>query len=361
MRNKKRFNALIISLLMVVVLAGCGTNQGSGTVSGSNTLPASTNDNQVVNIYTARHYEADTTLFQNFTKQTGIKVNVVSGKAEELIERLKREGQNTEADLFITVDGGVLNAAKEAAVLQSIVSEQINANVPSNLRDVDNHWVGLATRARVIVYAKDRVQPEQLSTYEALTSDQWKGKVLVRSSTSLYNQSLLASFIAIEGEKMAEDWAKGIVTNLAKKPEGGDRDQAKAIAAGVGDLAIMNTYYVGLMHHSADPEEVKVAQQLGVFFPNQQTTGTHINISGIGLTKYSKNKENALRLIEYLTAPEAQSELSKLNFEFPVNADAQLPDLLNSWGTFTKQNLDFSTLGLYNKKAMEIFHKVGWQ
>lgn len=355
MRNKKRFSILIIGVLLLLTLAGCGTNSDNGASSDT------AKKDQVVNIYTARHYEADTTLFENFTKQTGIKVNVVSGKAEELIERLKREGQNTEADLFITVDGGVLNAAKEAEVLQPIVSEQIDANVPSKLRDADNHWVGLTTRARVIVYAKDRVSPQQLSTYEDLTSEQWQGKVLVRSSTSLYNQSLLASFIAIEGEKMAEDWAKGIVANLAKKPEGGDRDQAKAIAAGVGDVAIMNTYYVGLMHNSADPEEVKVAEQLGVFFPNQSTTGTHINISGIGLTKHSKNKENALKLIEYLTAPEAQSELSKLNYEFPVNKDAQLPDLLKSWGEFRTQDLDFSTLGLYNKKAMEIFHKVGWQ
>lgn len=360
MRKRKIVGMLLASLLIAGLLAGCGTTKEEGKdKEKANT--ANKDKNQVVNIYTARHYEADTKLFEDFTEKTGIKVNVVSDKAETLIERLKREGKNTEADLFITVDGGVLNAAKEADVLQPVTSDKIDANVPKSLRDTEDYWVGLATRARVIVYAKDRVKPDELSTYEDLTSDKWKGKVLVRSSTSLYNQSLLASFIAIDGEQKAEDWAKGIVNNLAKKPEGGDRDQAKAIAAGVGDLAIMNTYYVGLLHNSADPEEVKVAEQLGVFFPNQGSTGTHINISGIGLTKYSKNKENAIKLIEYLTDTEAQSELSKSNFEFPVNKKAEMPDLLKSWGEFTPQDLDFSTLGVYNRKAIEIFNKVGWQ
>lgn len=360
MRGKKILSAVVTLFLIVGILAGCGTNKEAGKDTDNDKKEAS-NKNQVVNIYTARHYESDAQLFEDFTEKTGIKVNVVSGKAEELIERLKREGKNTEADLFITVDGGVLNAAKEADVLQPIKSEKIDANVPKNLRDTEDFWVGIATRARVIAYSKDRVKPEDLSTYEDLTNEKWKGKILVRSSTSLYNQSLLASFIAIDGEQKAEDWARGIVNNMARKPEGADRDQAKAIVAGVGDLAIMNTYYVGLLHNSADPEEVKVAEQIGVFFPNQGSTGTHINISGVGLTKYSKNKENAVKLVEFLTDVDAQTELSKANFEFPVNKKAEMPELLKSWGEFTPQNLDFSKLGVYNKKAIEIFNKVGWQ
>lgn len=360
MRNKQIVSTLLALLLLAGLLAGCGGNKEADQEKNSTQNTGSVKD-QVVNIYTARHYESDEKLFKQFTENTGIKVNIVSGKAEELIERLKREGKDTEADLFITVDGGVLNEAKEAGVLQPVSSEKIDANVPKNLRDKENYWIGLSTRARVIVYSKDRVKPEDLSTYEDLTSERWKGKVLVRSSTSLYNQSLLASFIAIEGEQKAEEWARGIVNNLAKKPEGGDRDQAKAIAAGIGDVAIMNTYYVGLLHNSADPEEVKVAEQLGVFFPNQESTGTHINISGIGLTKYSKNKENAIKLIEFLTDPEAQTELSISNFEFPVNKKAEMPELLKSWGEFKAQDLDFSMLGVYNRKAIEIFNKVGWQ
>ena len=214
-----------------------------------------------------------------------------------------------QADLFVTVDGGVLANAKQNDILQPVSSDIIDENVPENLRDVDNNWIGLATRARIIAYSKDRVSPEELSTYEDLTSDKWKGKLLVRSSTSLYNQSLLASFIELNGEEKAEQWAQGIVNNFARQPDGGDRDQAKAIAAGTGDVAIMNTYYVGLLANSEDPEEVKVADSIGVFFPNQETNGTHVNISGIGLTKHSKNKENAIKLIEYMTSVEAQEFL----------------------------------------------------
>ena len=208
---------------------------------------------------------------------------------------------------------------------------------------------------------KIRVQPEELSTYEDLTNEKWKGKLLVRSSTSLYNQSLLASFIELNGEEQAEQWAQGIVNNFARQPDGGDRDQAKAIAAGTGDVAIMNTYYVGLLANSEDPEEVKVADSIGVFFPNQETNGTHVNISGIGLTKHSKNKENAIKLIEYMTSVEAQEILSAKNYEFPVNPNAAKPELLESWGDFKMQELNFDTLGEHNKKAIEIFNKTGWK
>ena len=237
----------------------------------------------------------------------------------------------------------------------------VNQQVPKNLRDKENHWIGLSTRARVIVYAKDRVKPGDLSTYEDLASDKWKGKVLVRSSTSLYNQSLVASLVELIGEKKTEEWAKGIVTNMGRTPEGGDRDQVKGIAAGMGDVAIMNTYYVGGMLHSKDPEEVKAAKQVGVFFPNQETTGTHINISGVGLTKYSKNEKNALKLIEFLTGKGAQETIAKENFEFPVNAQAQLPELLKTWGEFKVQEIDFAKLGVHNKKALEILNKAGWK
>lgn len=316
---------------------------------------------KVVNVYTARNYDVDKKLFEQFTQQTGIKVNVIEGKAEELIERIKREGENSPADVFITVDGGILNLAKEEGILQPVESKVVDQQVPKNLRDKDNHWIGVSTRARVIVYSKDRVKPEDLSTYEDLASEKWKGKVLVRSSTSLYNQSLLASLIELIGEEKAEAWAKGIVQNMAQDPKGGDRDQAKAIAAGIGDVAIMNTYYVGGMLHSKDPEEVKAAQQVGVFFPNQQTTGTHINISGIGLAKYSKNKENAIKLIEFLTGKEAQETITNENFEFPVNPQAQLPELLKSWGEFKTQEIDFAKLGVHNKKALEILNKAGWK
>jgi len=359
MNLPKIFKSLLAGTVLTIGLAGCGPTS-SNTEDKAASTPT-TAKNQEVNVYTARHYEVDQELYNKFTAATGIKVNVVKGEAEELIERLKREGESTQADLFVTVDGGVLANAKQNDILQPVTSETIDKNVPKNLRDADNNWIGLATRARIIAYSKDRVSPDQLSTYEDLTSDKWKGKVLARSSTSLYNQSLLASFIELNGEEKAEQWAKGIVNNFARQPDGGDRDQAKAIAAGTGDVAIMNTYYVGLLANSEDPEEVKVANNIGVFFPNQETNGTHVNISGMGLTKHSKNKENAIKLIEYMTSVEAQEFLSAHNYEFPVNANAKKPELLNSWGDFKMQELNFDTLGEHNKKAIEIFNKTGWK
>ncbi|WP_077212018.1 Fe(3+) ABC transporter substrate-binding protein [Bacillus dakarensis] len=360
MNLAKLFKPLIVGTALTITLAGCGSNQGDPKGDESAAQPKTT-ENQEVNIYTARHYEADDELYKNFTEETGIKVNVVKGKAEELIERLKREGESTQADLFVTVDGGVLANAKQNDILQPVTSDVINENVPENLRDVDNQWVGLATRARIIAYSKDRVSPDELSTYEDLTSEKWNGKLLVRSSTSLYNQSLLASFIELNGEEQAQEWAEGIVNNFARQPDGGDRDQAAAIAAGTGDVAIMNTYYVGLLANSEDPEELKVADSIDVFFPNQETTGTHVNISGIGLTKHSKNKENAVKLIEYVTSVEAQELLSAANYEFPVNPEAAMPELLESWGDFKMQELNFDTLGEHNKKAIEIFNQTGWK
>ncbi|MHA0855370.1 Fe(3+) ABC transporter substrate-binding protein [Paenibacillus sp. CMAA1364] len=360
MNLTKLIKPLLTSTLLMIVLAGCGTTQSETEVEKVASKPETTK-NQEVNIFTGRNYEVDDELYKKFTEETGIKVNVVKGKAEELIERLKREGESTAADLFVTVDGGILANAKKNEILQTVTSDIINENVPEHLRDVDNNWIGLATRARIIAYSKDRVSPEELSTYEDLTSDKWKGKLLVRSSTSLYNQSLLASFIELNGEEQAEQWSQGIVNNFARQPDGGDRDQAHAIAAGTGDIAIMNTYYVGLLANSEDPEEVKVADQIGVFFPNQETNGTHVNISGIGLTKHSKNKENAIQLIEFMTSVEAQEILSANNYEFPVNPNAEKPALLKSWGDFKIQQLNFDTLGEHNKKAIEIFNKTSWK
>lgn len=379
MKPRKALMAILAGFLLAGLLAACGSganNGGSGSVSaggpsadagGAQTGGQEENRSggqqgePVVNIYSARHYEVDDVLFQQFTDATGIKVNVVKGEAEELIERLKREGASTEADLFFTVDGGVLAYAKESGVLEPVTSPVIEENVPARYRDKDNHWIGVSTRARVIVYSKDRVDPSQLSAYEDLADPKWKGKVLARSSSSLYNVSLLASFIALKGEEAAEKWAKGVVANFARDPQGGDRDQAKAIVAGIGDVAIMNTYYIGLLAHSKDPEEVKVAERVGIIFPNQETDGTHINISGIGFVKHGKHKDNAVKLIEFLTGKEAQETLTNSNFEFPVNPAAERAEYIRAWGEFKEQELDFDLLHVHNAKAIEIFNKAGWK
>lgn len=342
----------------MLILAACSSD--SSTSSKEEKENEST-ESKEVNLYTSRHYDVDDELYKKFEEQTGIKVNVIKGEPDELLERIIREGGATPADLFLTADAGRLFRAKEEGILQAVSSDTLDAQIPKKYQDNDQMWYGLAKRARVIVYNKETVKPEDLSTYEALTAPEWKGRVLIRSSENVYNQSLLASFVAIDGEEKAKEWAAGLVTNFARTPEGGDRDQAKAIAAGIGDVAIMNTYYVIQMLNSEDPEEVKVAQNLGVFFPNQETTGTHINISGAGVVKTSKNKDNAIKLLEFLSSPESQGVFAETNGEYPVNESVEASEQLKAWGDFKEQDIPLSDLGENNAKAMMIFNEVGWK
>ena len=316
---------------------------------------------QVVNVYTHRHYPSDQELFAKFEKQTGIKVNVVNAKADELMQKMTLEGEQSPADVLITVDAGRLVRAKNKGLLQSINSEELNRIIPSYLKDEDNQWFALTKRARVIVYAKDRINPEQLSTYEDLGATIWKEKILIRSSGNIYNQSLLASIIANDGEEEAKKWTKSIVTNMARTPKGNDRDQVKAVVAGEGDIAVVNTYYIGKLLNSKNPEEVKAGNGAGIFFPNQKDRGTHINISGAGVAKYAPNKENAIKFIEFLVSKESQEVFALTNYEYPVNNEVKPSELLQSWGDFKEDTLALSKLGQFNKKAVIIFDEAGWK
>lgn len=371
---KKLVTLLMAMIMATAVLAGCAapTEEAPAENTAAETaVEDKVEENKeetsepveagVVNLYTDRHYDTDSELYKQFTEETGIEVNVIKGKGDELIERMKREDADTEADLLITADAGRLFRAKDAGLLQTVESDLVDANVPENLRDKDSTWIGLTMRGRVIVYAKDRVTPDMLSTYEDLTDPKWEGKILVRSSSNIYNQSLLASFIEVSGEEAAKAWAEGLVKNMAREPQGNDRAKATAVVAGEGDLAIMNTYYIGKMLNSDNPEEVNVAQNVGVFFPNQETTGTHVNVSGAGLAKHSKNKENAVKLIEFLTSEKAQGEFSSANYEYPVNPNVEASELLKSWGEFKTQDINLSVLGENNLRAVEIFNEVNWQ
>lgn len=354
----KKLLSFLLVLGTLLVLAACGnsnTDEDTSETSGDDTA------GNEVNLYTARHYDVDDELYKKFEEETGIKVNLIKGEADELLERIKREGDATQADLFLTADAGRLHRAKEDGILQSVSSDVLDEQVPANFQDEDQMWYGLTKRARVIMYDKEKVDPSELSTYEALAEEEWAGRVLIRSSENIYNQSLFASLIELNGEEEAKEWAAGMVDNFARDPEGGDRDQAKAIAAGVGDVAIMNTYYYGQMLNSEDPEEVKVAESLGVFFPNQDTTGTHVNVSGAGVVKSSKNKENAIELLEFLSAPEAQETFASANYEYPVNESVEPTELLQSWGDFKEQDISMSALGENNAKAILLFNEVGWK
>ena len=316
-----------------------------------------------VNIYSHRHYEADKQLFKMFEEKTGVKVNVVNAKANELIKRLEKEGENSPADLLITADVGRLYLAEQKGLLQSVSSKFLNETIPAKLKDKDNMWFGLTKRARVIVYNKDKVKPSELSTYEDLTSSKWNKKVLVRQSSNIYNQSLLASFIASQGEDKAKKWAEGIVNNMARSPAGSDRDQMKAVAAGIGDVAIVNTYYLGMLLNSKKKNEVMVGAKMGIFFPNQGANerGTHINISGIALTKSSKNRDNAIKLIEFLASTQAQKIFAEANFEYPVNPNVKPSALLQSWGEFKEDQTELYKFGKYNAQAVKIFNEIKWK
>ncbi len=300
-------------------------------------------------------------MFKNFTDKTGIEINVVKGSADQLIQRLISEGENSPADLLLTVDAGRLHRAKSAGVLQPIRSKTLYKNIPTSLRDPDNQWFALTVRARVIVYSKERVNPNDLSTYEDLASSKWKGRIAVRSSSNIYNQSLMASLIDANGKRKALEWAKAVRKNMARAPRGSDRDQARAVAAGIADVAIMNTYYIGKLASSSDSKDRKVVEEVGVFFPNQKGRGTHINISGAGVTKSSKNKENAIKFIEYLSSSEAQDVFGSVNYEYPVKIENNKSDLLNSWGPFKSDKLNLSILGKRNSDAVKLFDKAGWE
>ncbi len=318
------------------------------------------NSNEV-NVYTHRHYESDQQLFKMFEEQTGIKVNVINASADELIQKMTLEGSNSPADVLITVDAGRLHRAKENDLLQPVSSEILENTVPSHLKDNENYWFGVTKRARVIAYAKDRITPEELSTYEDLASEKWNKRLIIRSSGNIYNQSLMASVIVNHDPAFAKEWSAALVSNMARSPKGNDRDQVKAVFAGEGDVTIVNTYYLGNMLESDDPEEVRAANGIGVFFPNQENTGTHINVSGAGVAKYAPNKENAIKFIEFLVSAEAQKIFALTNHEYPVNEEVPMSEILQSWGNFKEDQMNLSLLGENNKNAVILMDETGWK
>lgn len=349
MRITGRSLVASITGLTVLVAAGCGQSPSGEAGSGE------------VNVYSARHYDTDEALIDNFTKKTGIQVNVIEGKEDELLERIKSEGANGQADVFITVDAGRLWRAEEEDVLQPIASPVLEKAIPANLRHPNGLWFGLTERARIIVYNKKNVKPSELSTYEALAQPEWKGRVCVRSSNNVYNQSLLSSMIESDGPAAAEKWAEGLVANFAREPEGGDIDQIKAVAAGQCDVAITNHYYVARLAESKDPQEQAAAKQVGVFFPNQNGRGTHVNISGAGVVASAPHQENAVKFLEYLVTPEAQKIFAEGNNEYPVVAGVPTDPILNQYGDFKSDSINVSAYGRNSPEAVKIADRAGWK
>jgi len=314
-----------------------------------------------INVYSARHYDTDNALYEGFTAKTGIKVNLLEANADTLIERIRQEGTNSPADVLITVDAGRLWRAREAGLLQPVRSSVLEAAIPAYLRDPEGYWFGLSTRARVLVYAKDRVAPGDLSSYEALAEDKWKGRVVVRSSTHIYNQSLTGALLAVHGPEATEAWARGLAANFARSPQGGDTDQIKAVAAGEADVAISNHYYLARLIASSAPADKAVADKVAIFFPNQEGRGTHANISGAGVAAQSPNRDAAVQFIEYLVSPEAQRLFAVGNYEYPVVAGADLHPVIAAWGDFKRDELNAAVYGRNNAEALKVMDRAGWR
>ena len=340
---------LIASLtLPLIALVYAMTNNSEEDISTNNEL----------HIYSSRHYDTDEKLYEEFTKETGIEIKRVDGKGDALIARLEQEGKLSPADLFITVDSGRLWRAEQADLFTSVESDILDKNVPKNLKHPENLWFGFSTRARVLVYNTDQIKEGALTSYQDLVDPKWKERICVRSSGNIYNQSLLASMIAQNGEDAAKLWAQGLLDNLARKPQGGDTDQIKAVAAGVCDIALVNSYYLFRLQRSDKPEDKAIVKNLKLAFVDQATTGTHINISGAGVLKHAKNKIAAIRFLEYLTSKDAQVYFANGNNEYPVVQDVVVNDTVQSNKSFKAQNINVSKFGVNQQKAKMIFDEI---
>ena len=312
----------------------------------------------VVNIYSARHYDTDMALYERFTKETGIKVNLIEGGSDALIQRIVNEGEFSPADMMITVDAGRLWRAADNGLFQAIESPVINARVPAHLRHPSGLWFGLSKRARVIAYNKAKGLPAGFTSYEDLANASLKGQVCMRSSGNIYNLSLLASIIEANGAAQAQDWANGVVANFARNPQSNDTGQLRAVAAGECSITVANTYYLGRLLGSSKDADQAVIANLGVLFPNQDGRGSHINISGAGITKYAPNKANAVRFLEYLTSDFAQRLFAEGNNEYPIVGETTGP--VSELGAFTEDNISASILGQRQAEAVKIFDRAGW-
>jgi iron(III) transport system substrate-binding protein len=317
---------------------------------------------KVLNLYSSRHYQTDEALYANFTKQTGIRINRIEGGEDPLIERIRNEGARSPADVLITVDAGRLWRAEQLGLFQRVKSAALESRIPESFREPGGHWFGFSLRARVIAYNKDKVRPDEVQTYEDLADPKWKGRVCMRSSTNIYNLSLMGALIEHLGQEKAQAWAKGVQANLAQEPKGGDTDQLKNIAAGVCDVTISNQYYYARLARSEKPDDKKVAGKLGIVLPNQKTWGTHVNVSGAGVVKNAPNREAAIRFLEYLASDEAQRYFADGNNEWPVVAAVRVDNpVLSRLGDFKRDRINVAVLGRNQPESQKIYDRVAWK
>lgn len=339
-------SALLCIALSVLAVAACA--------------PADRGE-KVVNVYTARHYDSDLALYERFTQETGVKVNRIEGKPDELVARMKAEGAGSPADLFIAADAGALWRAQQADLFQPVSSKLLEARVPASLRDPGGAWYGFSRRARVVAYDAARVNPEEVDDYAKLAGPRFKGKVCVRSSDSIYNLSLVGALIEAWGPEKTAGWVRGVVENMARPPEGGDRDQIRAVAAGVCEVAITNSYYYLRMASGADAADKAVTDKVKLAFPSLDGKGTHVNVAGAGVAKNAPNRANALLLLEFLASPESQAHIAANNSEFPVSPDVEPPEPVKAYAGFTAHPMGAAAFARRQPEAQAAMSQAGWR
>ena len=317
---------------------------------------------KVLNLYSSRHYQIDDALYAGFTKLTGVRINRIEAPEDALIERIRNEGAASPADILLTVDAGRLWRAEQAGLFQAVKSALLESRIPAHLRHPEGLWFGYSTRARIIVYDRRTVKPGEVRSYEDLADPRWKGKVCNRSSTSIYNLSLMSAMIERGGEQKSEAWARAVVANMARPPRGGDTDQIKAVASGECALALTNTYYYVRLSKSQKPDERALTERVGVIWPNQDTSGAHLNISGAGVLKSAPNRDAAVRFLEYLASDDAQRYFAIGNNEYPTVPSVTIENReLAALGSFKPDTLNMSALGRNQPAAQKVYDRAGWR
>lgn len=339
--------------IAALTLAACGQEAAKGGDAAANS---------VLNLYTARHYDADQALYDRFTEQTGIRINKIEGNADQLIARMTAEGANSPADIFVAADAGALWRAQDAGLLQPTTdSAALNERIPANLRAPEGQWFGFSRRARVVAYDQAKVRPEEIDTYEKLAEPRFRGRICVRSGDNVYNLSLMGALIEAWGPGRARAWADGIVANLARQPEGGDRDQIRAIAAGICEVALTNSYYYIRMANGDDANDRRVTETVKLGFPSLNGQGAHVNVSGGGVAAHAPNREAAVRFLEFLASDESQQTVSRMNYEYPAVASVAAPAPVDAYADFTANPMSVATYGPRQAEARSIMSAAGWR
>jgi iron(III) transport system substrate-binding protein len=341
----------LIALAAAAVLASCSGQESEAPEAGSNE----------VNLYSARHYDTDLALYDKFTAETGIKINRIEGNADELVARMRAEGANSPADLFVTADAGALWRAQEAGLFQPVSSTALTEAVPANLREPDGNWYGFSRRARVVAYDPAKVQLSEIDDYAKLATPRFRGKICVRSSDSVYNLSLVGALIEAWGAERAGEWVRGVVANMARQPEGGDRDQIRAVAAGVCEVAITNSYYYIRMASGDDAADKAVTDEVKLAFPSLGGQGAHVNISGAGVARNAPNKANAIKLLEFFASADTQRYIAANNNEFPASPSVAAPAPVDAYANFTANPMSVAAFARRQPEAQSLMSEAGWR